>query len=698
MASELAIGIDLGTTFSAVAYLDADGRPITVRNAEGDLITPSVVFLDKAGIVVGKEAVNAASFEPERIARFMKRDMGESVFSKTMRGEQLPPEVLQAAVLRKLRLDAELQLGPIRKAVVTVPAFFNEPCRKATMDAGRLAGIEVLDIINEPTAAAICYGIQQGFLNREGASAQREVVLIYDLGGGTFDVTLMEIAGTKYRALATGGDVYLGGADWDQRLVDYLAEEFQKQCGTDPRQDPASAEALLQRAIETKHALSAREEISVFVSQDSRRARISVTRAKFEELTADLLDRTLLTIRKVIRDAETALARNEAEKGVTDLNVTRLLLVGGSTRMPAVTRMLQSEMELVPDRSLSPDEAVAHGAAVYAGLLLKQGAVRLKGISLTNVSSHDLGVLGMEIETGRPRRRIMIRANSPLPISATKVFPLSRTGQSSVRIEVIEGGDDTGNNSTAIGRCTVQGLPKGLAAKTPVAVTFEYARNGRLTVKAKLPTIGRDANLVIDRAAGLTDADLDRWQQRLEEGLTDAAVPVAATPDVATPDVAVSKPVVGKPAAPIASAQKATASKPTAPFAVAAPVTQPVAVPVAKAKIPPSIAAFVAPVAASPELNWAEAIAAPVSAAPAAAAASDNPFDFFDEAPDDTDSEAPSEVSDMTAPEIPIADHAAEVVADDDDSMPFGLPMESAGEASEEDPDDLSAGFEKLFG
>ncbi|MFM9961318.1 MAG: Hsp70 family protein [Planctomycetaceae bacterium] len=719
MASELAVGIDLGTTFSAVAYLDADGRPVTVRNAEGDLITPSVVFLDKAGIVVGKEAVNAASFEPQRVARFMKRDMGESVFSKTMRGEQLPPELLQAAVLRKLRQDAELQLGPIRKAVVTVPAFFNEPCRKATMDAGRLAGIEVLDIINEPTAAAICYGIQQGFLNREGASAEREVVLIYDLGGGTFDVTLMEIAGTKYRALATGGDVYLGGADWDQRLVDYLAEEFQKQCGSDPRQDPASAEALLQRAIETKHALSAREEMSVFVSQDSRRARISVTRAKFEELTADLLDRTLLTVRKVIRDAETALSRNDGAAGVTDLNVTRLLLVGGSTRMPAVTRMLQSEMELVPDRSLSPDEAVAHGAAVYAGLLLKQGAVRLKGISLTNVSSHDLGVLGVEKETGRPRRRVMIRANSPLPIAATKVFPLSRDGQTSVRIDVIEGGDDTGNNSTAIGRCTVQGLPTGLAAQTPVAVTFEYARNGRLTVNAKLPTIGRDANLVIERAAGLTDEDLDRWQRRLEEGLTDASVPVvaaskpaapvAAAPKPAAPVAAASKPAAPvaaaskpaapvaaapKPAAPIAAAPKSAVPKAAAPITVAAPVVQPVSTPVAKPSIAPAIAAFVAPVAASPEMNWAEAIATPASAAPPAAAVSDNPFDFFDEAPAVETSEAPSEV-----PDTPVAEDSAAVVADDDDeSLPFGMPTESAGEASEDDPDDLSAGFEKLFG
>ena len=691
MTSERAVGIDLGTTFSAVAFLDDDGRPVTVRNAEGDLITPSVVFLDKSGCIVGKEAVNAAEFEPQRVARFMKRDMGESVFSKTLRGEQLPPEVLQAVVLRKLRMDAELQLGPIKRAVITVPAFFNEPCRKATMDAGRLAGIEVLDIINEPTAAAICYGIQQGFINREGAAAQREVVLIYDLGGGTFDVTLMEINGTKYRALATGGDVYLGGADWDQRLMDYLAEEFQKQCGSDPRQDPASAEALLHRAIETKHALSAREEMSVFVSMNGQRARISVTRAKFEELTADLLDRTLLTVRKMIRDAETALARNETGNAPIDLNVTRLLLVGGSTRMPAVIRMLEKECELVPDRSLSPDEAVAHGAAVYAGLLLKQGAVRLKGISLTNVSSHDLGVLGVEKETGRPRRSRMIRANTPLPIAVTKTFPLSRHGQSSVRIDVIEGGDDTGNNSTAIGRCTVQGLPTGLPAQTPVAVTFKYARNGRLTVKANLPTIGRDANLVIDRAAGLNEADFDRWQLRLNEGLTDASVPQAAAP------VAVAVPAVSPAAVPIVTPVVAP-SKAAAPIAAATQVAPPIAAaPIAAVAIPTAIAAAVPPEPEPPPFTF--AVAEP-SDNPF-----DNPFDFLSATNDEpAPASVPAPVSVPAASEAIVelsavdeSEETAEDAATDDDPF-LSIEPDTDESSAVDDEDDLSAGFEKLFG
>ena len=522
----IAIGIDLGTTFSAAAFLDASGKPETIRNAEGELMTPSVVFFDHSGFVVGREAVNAGQLEPLRLARFMKRSMGERYYPKEIRGELLPPEVLQAAVLKKLKTDVEAHLGSFPGAVITVPAYFNEPCRKATMDAGRLAGIEVLDIINEPTAAAICFGVQHGFLTREGQAHQLERVLIYDLGGGTFDVTLMEIEGGDHRALATGGDVYLGGADWDQRLVDLLADAIQRQCADprspvlalDPRQDPIVAEALLHRAIETKHALTARKETTVLFSHEGKRAKIGVSREEFEERTADLLDRTLLTVRKVLREA-----------GLQSADLTRLLLVGGSTRMPMVQRMLERETKLTADRSLSPDEAVAHGAAIYAGLALKSGAERIKGITLTNVSSHNLGILGHERQTGRLRRSLMIPANTPLPATVQKTFPLSTDGQRSVKAAVIEGGDDSGNNSTAIGRCVIHDLPAGLPAKTPVAVTFHYEVNGRLTVRAELPTIGRDAELTIERASGLTENEIDYWQQRIDAGFPDSEVPAPTT-------------------------------------------------------------------------------------------------------------------------------------------------------------------------
>ena len=271
MTDQSPVGIDLGTTFSAVAHLDSDGRPLTILNGEGDLTTPSVVFFDEAGAVVGKEALAAGEYEPERLAQFAKRDMGEQAFSKSIRDQELPAEVVQAVILRKLKEDAELKLQNVSKVVVTVPAFFNEPCRRATQDAGRLAGLDVIDIINEPTAAAICYGVQKGFLTQEGASKDHEMILIYDLGGGTFDVTVMEIDGTNYKAIATAGDVYLGGVDWDERLVDHMAEAFIAEHGIDPREDEVGKQALMLKAAEVKHSLSSRMKVPAFFNHAGKR-------------------------------------------------------------------------------------------------------------------------------------------------------------------------------------------------------------------------------------------------------------------------------------------------------------------------------------------------------------------------------------------------------------------------------------------
>ena len=495
---------------SAVSHLDSDGRPWTILNAEGDLTTPSVVFFDKSGAIVGKEAVQAGEHEPDRLARFAKRDMGETEFSKPIRGENLPAEVIQALTLSKLKGDAELKLGPLTHAVITVPAFFTEPSRKATQDAGRLAGLKVLDIINEPTAAAICYGVQQGFLSAEGASSKKERLLIYDLGGGTFDVTLMEIDGTDYKVIATMGDVYLGGIDWDRRIVDYIAEEFEDEHDVDPRADEGAFQILLQKGCEAKHALSAREEMSIFFAHEGNRIRVNLTREKFEFLTEDLIDRTMLTVRKVLR---------EAKLEYSDL--TRLLLVGGSTRMPKVKEMIEKETGLDADRSLSPDEAVAHGAAIYAGLLLKTEAKNLGGMKVTDVSSHDLGILGKEVATGRNRRSIMIPKNTPLPVRVRKKFTTFRDNQKSVEVNVIEGGDDSGMASTPIGRCKVADLPEGLPAKTPVEVTFRYQSNGRLVVKAELPGMENNAHLEITRAAGLDENTATHWASLVGAGFPD---------------------------------------------------------------------------------------------------------------------------------------------------------------------------------
>ena len=479
-----------------------------MANSEGDLLTPSVVLFDQSSKVDGKEAVRAAPLEPDRVADFAKRDMGSTHYSKPIAGKQFPPEVIQAMILEKLRKDAEAHLGPFKKVVITVPAFFNEPRRKATQDAGQLAGLEVVDIINEPTAAAIAFGYHAGFLSPGGESRQAERILVYDLGGGTFDVTIMEIDGRHYNTRATAGDVYLGGIDWDRRLADYFAEEFlAKHRGLDPRQDASAMHKLLREAEDAKRALTAREQTTVTMEFRGDGLRLPVTRAKFEQLTADLLERSRLTVRSVLKDASLKWS-----------DLTRVLLVGGSSRMPMVARMLEEESGLKPDRSVSADEAVAHGAALYAGLLLSNARGAKPEMRVTNVSSHDLGVFATEKSTGRRRNVVLIPRNTSLPASHSKRFRTQKDGQHSVLINVIEGGDSSGNNSTPIGTCTIRNLPAALPRGTPVDVTFTYQENGRLTVSANVANLKGGAVLDLERATGLTDNNLAAWGEQLQRG------------------------------------------------------------------------------------------------------------------------------------------------------------------------------------
>ena len=503
-----AVGIDLGTTFSLIAYLDEHGKPKTIANCEGDLITPSVVLFDGSSVVVGKEAVKAAGFEPEKVAQFVKREMGSGGYSKVINGEQIPPEVIQSFILEKLKRDAESVIGPIKKVVITVPAYFNEPCRKATQDAGHLAGLDVMDIINEPTAAAIAFGMRAGFVTESGESKRLERILVYDLGGGTFDVTMMEIDGKQYVVKATAGDVFLGGIDWDQRLVDHVAEQFMKKFqDDDPRQNPTSLQRLLREAEDAKRALTARESTTISFEHSGHRLQVPITRREFEKLTGDLLERTRFTTSSVLKDA-----------GVAWNEITRLLLVGGSSRMPMVREMLERESGQKVDCSLSFDEAVAHGAAIYAGLLLASEDGAIGQSAIKNVNAHNLGVLGIEAATNRPRNSTIISRNTPLPVTKRSRFSTQKADQRNVVVKVVEGGDASGNGSTAIGKCVVRQLPPGLPARTPVDVTFTYAENGRLTVSANLPGLKQKAILSIERESGLSDASLQDWEQKLRNG------------------------------------------------------------------------------------------------------------------------------------------------------------------------------------
>jgi molecular chaperone DnaK len=501
------IGIDLGTTFTVVASLDQNGRPITIPNAGGDPTTPSAVFFDHGSILVGKPAIQAGTLRPGNLAEAVKREMGKTTFSQAIDGDFYPPEVIQSLILEKVSRDAAARGGRVKEVVITVPAYFNEPRRKATQDAGRLAGLDVIDIINEPTAAAIAYGVTAGFLDSDGQSKRSERILVYDLGGGTFDATLMAINGKSYSVLATDGDVRLGGLDWDQRIADHLAEQFQKQHGVDPRSDAIASQRLMREAEAAKRVLSSQPIANLKFELLGKSVKVALTRDQFEEMTGDLLDRTRFTLSQLVRQAR-----------LKWTDVTRVLLVGGSTRMPMVTKMLFQETGKTPDGSLAVDEAVAHGAALYAGLLSKCDIDSDEiDFTVSNVNSHNLGVLGIEPKTNRPLNCVLIPRNSTLPFTKTKRFATRRKDQRSIAVRVIEGGDASGNHSTPIGKCVIRDLPTGLPASARIEVTFTYATNGRLSVHARVPQLQREARLDIERASGMTDAMLDEWGVAIRE-------------------------------------------------------------------------------------------------------------------------------------------------------------------------------------
>ena len=485
-----------------MARLDERGQPITLVNSEGDRLTPSVVLMEGNDAVVGKEAMKAMSTEADRVAECAKRDMGHRAYHRAIDGKQYPPEVIQAWILNKLRSDAVQQIGPFEKCVVTVPAYFDEIRRKATQDAGYMAGCEVLDIINEPTAAAVAFGFQQGFLNASGSTDQPRRVLVYDLGGGTFDVTLMEIRGSEFLALATDGDVALGGYDWDQRLANIAADAFQKVHNIDLRADAAAAGKLWRECEDAKRTLSARPKAPILAEFRGKTHRIEVSREQFEEATQDLLDRSRFTCVQALRAA-----------GLEWSDLDRVLLVGGSTRMPMVRAMLQQISGKPPDSSVAADEAVAHGAALHAGLLLAKRAGRPAAFSIRNVNSHSLGVVGIDPETKRRRNGIVIPRNTSLPVSAVRQFKTAKQDQRSILVQIVEGESAAADDCTAIGRCSVADLPPGLPAKSPIDVIFSYHADGRLKVRVHVPHSDRQLDTQIVRENGFSKEHMDAWRQ-----------------------------------------------------------------------------------------------------------------------------------------------------------------------------------------
>jgi molecular chaperone DnaK len=499
-----AVGIDLGTTFSAIAHLDDTGRPQVLSNLEGDKTTPSVVLMEEQDIIVGKEAAKAMATDMESVAECAKRDLGQQTFHRSLRGRMFPPEVIQAWILNKLRTDAQKQIGDFTQAVITVPAYFDEVRRKATQDAGYIAGIEVLDIINEPTAAALAFGFQKGRLSLDAADADAKRVLVYDLGGGTFDVTIMEIGAGEFVTLATDGDMQLGGRDWDQRLADYIAEQFIRKHGVDPREDPNTLGRLLRECEDAKRTLSARQKSTVACDYQGKADRFEVPREKFEEITQDLLERTAFTTRHTLKSTE-----------LDWDDIDHVLLVGGSTRMPAVVEMLTAVTGKAPDATISPDESVAQGAAIHAGLLLDILAGRKPRVRVRNVNSHSLGIVGTDPKTKQKQTAVLIPRNTPLPTKAKRVFKTMKGGQRSIVANVVEGESQNPAECVQIGKCTVRNLPAQLPAGTPIEVGFRYEANGRLRIAVSVAGADDKATYEISRENVLTKEQQNEWRAKV---------------------------------------------------------------------------------------------------------------------------------------------------------------------------------------
>ena len=501
----MAIGIDLGTTYSAIARLDDRGHPVTLVNAEGDLITPSAVLIEGSNVVVGKEAIKALATDAADVALCSKRDLGNRTYHKKIGDRHYPPEAIEAWVLMKLKLDAARQIGDFTKVVITVPAYFDEVRRKATQDAGKMAGLEVMDIINEPTAAAVTFGFQRGFINLDGEFTQARKILVYDLGGGTFDVTIMKLSGSEFKALATDGDVQLGGHDWDQRLVDYVAEEFIRKHGVDPREEPNSEGRLWRECEEAKRTLSARMKATVGFDYKGFAVRLEIPREKFDDMTRDLLDRTMFTTRQTLKAA-----------GLEWSDIDNVLCVGGSTRMPMIHTALSQLSGKEPSMALSPDEAVSHGAALQAGLLLARSRGETPKFDIKNVNSHSLGVVATDAKTNRKRNAILIPRNTPLPVNAKRVFKTQKANQKSILVQIVEGESASPDDCCQLGKCVVRDLPPDLPPQTPISVRFSYLDNGRLTVTVTVDGKADELKHEITRENSLSQEQLDGWKEYIQ--------------------------------------------------------------------------------------------------------------------------------------------------------------------------------------
>ncbi len=513
------IGIDLGTTYSSLAQLNSDGKPISIVNSDGKTTTPSVVLLGESGhVIVGPSPERISVESPDNVVEAIKRQMGNKNWHKVYQGKKLTPEFISALILKKLKQDSEQHIGPITNAVITVPYYFNDLRRKATQDAGKIAGLNVIDIINEPTAATLAYAWMKGELGRADLARTEKTIMVYDLGGGTFDVTVVRYTPTHFRVLATDGDVMLGGIDWTNRIVEHVAEQFRRKYGSDPLADPETRMLFTQECEEAKRRLSAKAQVPVNLYFQGKTLTVSVTRGDFERMTADLLQRTRDT-------TELVLQQSGVEIGALD----EVVLVGGSTHMPAVYDMLKQVTGRPPSRELNPDEAVAEGAAIHAAILearetggssrMAQAVIkRLRSVTATDVNSHSLGVEITDVhDRAKKTNHVMIPRNTPIPYTINQRFMTNVPNQQRIRVRLMQGEVPDVTACTIIGDFQITNLPPNLPLGSPVELTYSYDSTGRIRAEARELTGNRKASAEIVRDGGVSDSGVDAFEQLARE-------------------------------------------------------------------------------------------------------------------------------------------------------------------------------------